>query len=245
MFDAPAGREWTGPFAAVTPAQERARSTPVCTVRRAYGVGRVALALVGVIALLGYFDYVLGFATFAVYNYFSYFTVLSGMAAVVAFVAGAIVAFTRAADPAWLDWFRLLITTYVIVSGIVFLTIVIQSSTRDYTIEVPWSSQLLHFWIPMIALLDWLTDAGKARLPWKTTAWVMLVPGLWGAFTLVRGAIVGWYPYFFLDPAQVSGPGETLLYSLVAVALFTGIAAVLTATSRLPPRPWRHTATAE
>jgi len=191
-------------------------------VRRAYGVGRVVLAVVGVVALLGYFDYVLGFAAFAVYNYFSYFTVLSGMAAVIAFV-------------------RLLITTYIIVSGIVFLTIVIQSSSRDYTIEVPWSSQLLHFWIPSIALLDWLTDAGKTRLPWKTTAWVMLLPGIWGAFTLVRGALVGWYPYFFLDPAQVSGPLETLLYSLVAVVLFTGIAAVLTAMSRRPrrrtPRP--------
>lgn len=226
------------------PATARARTGARFSVRQAFGVGRVVLAVAGVIALLGYFDYVLGFATFAVYNYFSYFTVLSGMGAVVAFVAGAIIAFRRAVDPPWLDWFRLLITTYIIVSGIVFLTIVIQSSSRDYTIEVPWSSQLLHFWIPGIALLDWLTDAGKARLPWKTTAWVMLVPGLWGAFTLVRGALVGWYPYFFLDPAQVSGPLETLLYSLVAVVLFTGIAAVLTATSRLPPRPERRTPTA-
>ncbi len=240
MLVALAGRapgEPSGFSVATAGARTRARFS----VRRAYGVGRVVLAVVGVVALLGYFDYVLGFAAFAVYNYFSYFTVLSGMAAVVAFVAGAIIAFTRAVDPAWLDWFRLLITTYIIVSGIVFLTIVIQSSSRDYTIEVPWSSQLLHFWIPSIALLDWLTDAGKTRLPWKTTAWVMLVPVIWGAFTLVRGALVGWYPYFFLDPAQVSGPLETLLYSLVAVVLFTGIAAVLTAMSRRPrrrtPRP--------
>ncbi|MDJ0324548.1 Pr6Pr family membrane protein [Cryobacterium sp. PH31-AA6] len=217
-----------------------ARSGSRITVRRIYGVGRIGLAATGVAALLGYFEYVLGFATFAIYNYFSYFTVLSGMAAIVAFVAAAIVAFRREVDPPWLDWFRLLITTYIIVSGVVFLTIVIQSSSRAYTIEVPWSSQLLHFWIPSIALLDWLTDAGKARLPWKTTAWVMLVPGIWGAFTLTRGALVGWYPYFFLDPAQVSGPLETVLYSLVAVALFTGIAAALTATTRLPrrvPRP--------
>jgi hypothetical protein len=212
------------------------------TVRRVYGVGRIGLAVTGVAALLGYFEYVLGFATFANYNFFSYFTVLSGMAAVVAFVAAAIVAFRREVDPPWLDWFRLLITTYILVSGIVYLTIVIESSSRAYTIEVPWSSQLLHFWIPVIALLDWLTDAGKARLPWKTTAWVMLVPSIWGAFTLIRGALVGWYPYFFLDPVQVSGPLETMLYSLVAVALFTGTAAALTATTRLrrpvrrPPR---------
>jgi hypothetical protein len=217
-----------------------AHAIELVPVRRVFAVGRLLLALIAVIALLGYFDYVLGFATFAIYNYLSYFTVQSGMAAVVSFVAGAIVAFRQPVDPPWLDWFRLLVTTYILVSGIVFLTIVIQSSSRDYTIEVPWSSQLLHFWIPTIALLDWLTDVGKARLPWKTLAWVLVVPSLWGAFTLIRGSIVGWYPYFFLDPAQVSGPLETVLYCLVAVLLFTGIAAILTATSRLPPRPWRR-----
>ncbi|MBC7442815.1 MAG: Pr6Pr family membrane protein [Ramlibacter sp.] len=226
------------PAAARRPALPRRVGLP--PVRRMFGIGRLLLAATGVVALIGYFDYVLGFATFAIYNYFSYFTVQSGMAAIVAFVAGAVVAFRHVTDPPWLDWFRLLVTTYIMVSGIVFLTIVIQSSSRDYTIEVPWSSQLLHFWIPTIALLDWLTDAGKARLPWKVLAWVLSIPAIWGVFTLVRGSIVGWYPYFFLDPVQVSGPLETVLYCLAAVLLFTGIAAVLIATSRLTPQPWRR-----
>ncbi|TFC93198.1 hypothetical protein E3T28_15380 [Cryobacterium sinapicolor] len=224
------------PAAATHPAlvARAPRTFPVHTVRRGFGIGRLLLAFLGVVALAGYFDYVLGFATFQIANYFSYFTVLSGMAAVVAFVVAAIVAFRHATDPPWLDWFRLLVTTYITVSGIVFLTIVIQSSTRDYTIEVPWSSQLLHFWIPAIALLDWLTDAGKARLPWKILAWILVVPSIWGVFTLIRGSVVGWYPYFFLDPVQVRGPLETAVYCLAALLLFTAIAAVLTATSRLP-----------
>ncbi|WP_134372998.1 Pr6Pr family membrane protein [Cryobacterium sp. M96] len=212
------------------------RTQPVHTVRRGFGIGRLLLAGLGVVALAGYFDYVLGFATFQIYNYFSYFTVQSGMAAIVAFAAAAFVAFRHTTDPPWLNWFRLLVTTYITVSGIVFLTIVIQSSSLDYTIEVPWSSQLLHFWIPTIALLDWLTDAGKARLPWKILVWVLVVPSIWGVFTLIRGSIVGWYPYFFLDPVQVRGPLETVIYCLVALLLFIAIAAVLTATSRLPPR---------
>ena len=228
------------PAAAVRPALSRApRPFPVRTVRRGFGIGRLVLAVVGVVALLGYFDYVLGFATFQIYNYYSYFTVQSAMASVVAFVAAAVAAFRHEIDPPWLDWFRLLVTTYIVVSGIVFLTIVIQSSTRDYTIDVPWSSQLLHFWIPSIAVLDWLMDAGKARLPWKILVWVLVVPAIWGVFTLIRGSVVGWYPYFFLDPVQVSGPLETAIYCLVALLLFTVIAAVLTATSRLPRWAWR------
>jgi hypothetical protein len=207
------------------------------TLRSGYGVGRLLLATAGVVGLIGNYEYVLLFPTFAAYNVFTYFTVQSAIAAVVAFVLGAIVAFRREDDPQWLDLFRALVTTYILVSGIVFLTIVIQSSSRDYSMEVPWPSQVLHFYIPTIALLDWLTDTGKARLSWRFLRWVLPYPLVWGVFTLVRGSAVGWYPYFFLDPAQVSGPVETVLYCLVAVVLFLGIAAVLVATSRLSWRP--------
>jgi hypothetical protein len=207
------------------------------TVRSGYGVGRLLLAAAGIIGLIGNYEYVLLFPTFAPFNVFTYFTVQSAIAAVVAFVLGAIVAFRHERDPHWLDFFRALVTTYILVSGIVFLTIVIQSSSMDYTMEVPWPSQVLHFYIPAVALLDWLTDTGKARLSWRFLRWVMPYPIAWGIFTFIRGPIVGWYPYFFLDPAQVSGPLETLMYCLIAVALFLGIAAVLVATSRLSRRP--------
>jgi len=183
------------------------RTQPVHTVRRGFGIGRLLLAGLGVVALAGYFDYVLGFATFQIYNYFSYFTVQSGMAAIVAFAAAAFVAFRHTTDPPWLNWFRLLVTTYITVSGIVFLTIVIQSSSLDYTIEVPWSSQLLHFWIPTIALLDWLTDAGKARLPWKILVWVLVVPSIWGVHAhprVDRGVV----PVFLPRPGAGARPAR-------------------------------------
>jgi hypothetical protein len=224
-----AGSQWQG---------GRMRGLPVVTRRRVSGVLRLGLAAAETVALLGYFDYVLGFASFAIYNYFSYFTVQSGIAAVFVLTAAGLVALRHSVDPAWLDWIRLLVTSYMVVSGIVYLAIVIESSAHSYRMEVPWSTQLLHFWLPAIALVDWFTDSGKARLPWTTLAWVMLVPALWGAFTLARGAIVRWYPYFFLDPKQVSGPLESLLYCLVAVALFVGIAALLTWSSRGWRAPW-------
>ena len=208
-------------------------SRTVFEVRKVVGVARILLALILITALIGDYDYVLGFATFVTSNFFSYFTVQSAIAAVVLFILAAGIALRRAVDPPWLDIARVLVTSYMVVSGMVFLTIVIQSSTRDYTIDVPWSSQLLHFWIPMLAVLDWLLDFGKARLGWKPLAWVVVYPVLWGAFTLVRGAWVGWYPYFFLDPFQVGGPIETVAYCALALALMTGVAAGLIALTRL------------
>lgn len=208
-------------------------------MRTTFGVVRLLLAGVGIVALTGYFRYVLGFATFAINNFFSYFTVQSGIAAVVVFLTAAIIAFRLEEDPPWLDLLRAMVTTYILVSGIVFAIIVVQSSSVNYTIEVPWSSQLLHYWIPAVALLDWLVDPYTSRVPWRYLGAVLIFPVVWLIYTLIRGPLVGWYPYFFLDSLQVSGPGETVLYCLLVVAIITGIAALLTGATRLRRMPRR------
>ncbi|WP_104135259.1 MULTISPECIES: Pr6Pr family membrane protein [unclassified Cryobacterium] len=215
------------------------------TTRTAFALARLGLAGAGLFALSGYFYYTLGVATFAIANFFSYFTVQSSIAAVAVIVTAAIVALRRPIDPAWLDMLRAMVTTYILVSGVVYGIIVWQSSGANYSIEVPWSSRLLHFIIPALALIDWMVDPFKARLPWKYLGWAIVFPIVWLVFTLIRGPIVGWYPYFFLDARQVSGPGETVFYCLIIVAIITGIAALLTWITRLKrmPRhllpPWR------
>ncbi|MGO4103428.1 Pr6Pr family membrane protein [Leifsonia sp. YAF41] len=207
------------------------------SVRQGFGIGRLVLACAGVVGLIGNFDYVLGFKSFGANNFFSYFTIQSAMAAVVMFTLAAIVAFRRREDPPWLDVLRTLVTTYIIVSGIVFAVMVVESSSRAYRIDVPWSDQLLHFWIPAFALLDWLFDPHKNRMRWRLLGWVVIYPLVWGVFTLIRGAQVGWYPYFFLDGSQVS-VAETVIYCLMCLAIIVGVTALLVATSRLRLSPW-------
>ncbi|TFD05487.1 MULTISPECIES: Pr6Pr family membrane protein [unclassified Cryobacterium] len=205
--------------------------------RTAFGVARLGLTAVELVALIGYFQYTLGVTTFAIANFFSYFTVQSAIASIFVFVAAAVVALRRSTDPAWLDMLRAMVTTYILVSGVVYGIIVWQSSSANYSIEVPWSSQLLHFVIPVLALIDWIVDPFKARLPWRYLGWAIVFPVFWLVFTLLRGPIVGWYPYFFLDARQVSGPGETVFYCLIIVVIITSIAALLTWITRLKRMP--------
>ena len=213
--------------------------------RTAFGLARLGLTTAGLVALVGYFQYTLGVATFAIANFFSYFTVQSAIVSVAVFLTAAVVALRRPSDPAWLDLLRAVVTTYILVSGVVYGIIVWQSSAANYSIEVPWSSQLLHFVIPTFALIDWIVDPFKARIPWKYLGWGIVFPVVWLVYTLVRGPIVGWYPYFFLDARQVSGPAETVFYCLIVVVIITGIAALLIGITRLKrtPRhllpPWR------
>jgi hypothetical protein len=203
--------------------------------RRWLGVFRLLIATIEVVALFGNFEYVLGFRFFATANFFSYFTIQSAMAAVVVLGIAAGFALFAPSDPAWLGILRTIIMVYLLVSGIVFGLIVAQASTRDYRVDVPWSDALLHFVVPALAVTAWVSDsviAVNPRVPWSTVGWVLVYPSLWLVYTLLRGADVGWYPYFFLDAAQVDGPVGVALYCALVVVIFLVLTAVLVAVNR-------------
>ncbi|WP_022891485.1 Pr6Pr family membrane protein [Agromyces subbeticus] len=203
--------------------------------RRALGVFRLLVAVLEIAALVGNFQYVLGFRLFATANFFSYFTVQSAFAAVVTLgIAGAFALFAPR-DPAWLGVLRTMVTVYVLVSGIVFAIIVAQASTRDYRMDVPWSDTVLHFVVPALAVAAWTADSIMAvnpRVPWSTAGWVLVFPSIWLVYTLLRGADIGWYPYFFLDEAQVGGPVGVAIYCLLVLVIFVSLTAGLVAINR-------------
>ncbi|GAA4369935.1 Pr6Pr family membrane protein [Agromyces bauzanensis] len=208
--------------------------------RRALGVFRVAVAVVEIVAIVGNYQYVLGFRSFATANFFSYFTVQSAFAAVATLLIAGAFALLAPSDPPWLGILRTIVTVYVLASGIVFGLIVSQASTRDYRVDVPWSDTLLHFVVPGLAVLAWTSDSViglNPRVPWSTVGWVLVYPSIWLAYTLVRGADVGWYPYFFLDVAQVDGPVGVALYCALVLVIFVMLTAALVAINR---RLWRR-----
>ena len=210
-------------------------SAPGMRARRSLGVFRVLIAVVEVIALVGNFEYVLGFRFFATANFFSYFTVQSAMLAVATLCIAAAYALLAPNDPPWLGILRTMVTAYLLVSGLVFALIVAQASSRDYRVDVPWSDTLLHFVVPALAVVAWTADSIMAvnpRVPWSTVGWVLVYPSLWLPYTLVRGADVGWYPYFFLDEAQVGGVGGVAAYCALVLVIFVAITAVLVAINR-------------
>ena len=203
--------------------------------RRGLGIFRVLIAATEVVALVGNFEYVLGFRFFATANFFSYFTIQSAMLAVVTLGIAAGYALFAPNDPPWLGILRTMVTAYLLVSGIVFALIVSQASTRDYRVDVPWSDTLLHWVVPALAVIAWTADSIMAvnpPVPWSTVGWVLVYPSSWLAYTLVRGADLGWYPYFFLDEAQVGGALGVAAYCALVLVIFVLITALLVAINR-------------
>lgn len=201
---------------------------------RLFGIVRLIAAAVGVTALVANFQYVLGFSTFATVNYFSYFTQQSNMANVAVLAVSGVLTFRGRSDPRWFAALHALVTCYVMVSGIVFAVIVSQSASHHYSLAFPPSSQVLHFWLAGYVLLDWVLAPGRTVVRWRTLWLVLVYPLIWGWFTLTRGREVRWYPYFFLDPAQVS-PSQFQLYNGIVLVIFVAVLSALIGLSRVRP----------
>ena len=58
---------------------------------------------------------------------------------------------------------------------------------------------LLHVVVPLLAVAGWLLFGPRPRVTLGALLWTVAWPVAWLAYTLVRGAFTGFYPYPFLD----------------------------------------------
>jgi hypothetical protein len=203
--------------------------------RTVVGLARISAALAGIVALVARFIYGLGFHTFVSADYFGYLTMQSNIALVAVHAVGGGLALRGRDETRRFSTLRCAVTCFVLVAGVVFGILASQAPTLGYRLEVPWSDQVLHFFLPTFTLVDWLVSPGRQPVRWRTLALIVGYPVVWGIGTVLRGRMVGWYPYFFLDPAQAGYPVSFLLYSGGALGLFALVGAGLIAATRTSP----------
>ena len=90
------------------------------------------------------------------------------------------------------------------------------------------ADNLLHTIVPILAMIGWLVF-GPRRLTSRPILWLSAVFPLFVLciFTLIRGAIVGWYPYPFID-VNVLGNDRVFVNCVWIAVLYLGVAAALT-----------------
>ena len=155
-------------------------------------------------------------------DYFSYFTVLSNLFAATLLLYGALRPARERSG--MVELLRGAAVVYILTTGIVYL-VLLSGKAPAY----PWVNAILHYLMPVAVTLDWLLDPPRLRLDFaRTVVLWMAFPLLYILYTLVRGAIVDWYPYLFVNPHRGGG------YLLVAgdcLAVGIGIVALIAATT--------------
>lgn len=163
-------------------------------------------------------------------NFFSFFTILSNILVVSVFAA---VAFGRGSGlAAWLVRPRTMAgaALYIGVTGLVYVLIL-------RTIWEPQGWQLaadsiLHYAMPAAYLAFWAVFAPRGRLAPRDVPALLVFPFAYAAYSLVRGPLVQWYPYPFLDLDRLGVAAVALNVGLL-VAGFALFAAMLIAFDRL------------
>lgn len=171
-------------------------------------------------------------ASAVVANFFSYFTVQSNLLSVVVLAASAVTLLRTGRDGPRLAVVRVMAATYMGTTGVVF-NLLLRGIDTTPGLIVPWSNEVLHVVGPILVVADWLLAPGRRRLEWRALLAVVAYPIVWAVYTLVRGPIVGWYPYPFLDPSLApTGYASVAFYVVLIAAIIGGIGALLVLENR-------------
>jgi len=158
------------------------------------------------------------------WRFVGFFTILANLG--VAAIASAIIF----GGPAWLagQLARLMGLTSIATVGIVYSLLL-----RSLWSPQGWqkaADMVLHDVTPILFLILWAVMPHGA-LRWSDLKWALLPPALYLAYALARGALDGWYAYWFLDPSSQNF-GHLVLGMLGVLAVFAFVAVLAIAADR-------------
>lgn len=136
-------------------------------------------------------------------NFFSFFTIQSNLFAVAVLLSSAL-GLTERWRPATVDLIRGAAVVYMATTGVVYGLLLV-GYTEQLDTNVVWADTVVHRLMPIVLVADWLIAPPRTRLTLRRALVWIWYPVLFVGYSLIRGPLVEWYPYPFLDPGLVGG----------------------------------------
>ncbi|SDT35724.1 hypothetical protein SAMN04488543_3921 [Friedmanniella luteola] len=162
----------------------------------------------------------------------SYFTILSNLLVLATTVAAA--RDPHVDGPVW-RVLRLDAVVAITITGIVhwfLLRPLLDLAGWSYAVD-----KLLHVAVPLLAVVGWVLFGPRRRVDRRVVLLALVYPFVWLFYTLVVGALTGWYPYPFLDVGANGAAAVTVAALGIAVFLFALSALVWWLDRLLGPAP--------
>jgi len=160
-------------------------------------------------------------ASYSKVNFFSYFTNLSNLFAALVLLMSIVHRSRRSAS---LDTWRFISSVNMAVVGITFVALLRDVDLGDLR---PWVNVVCHYVMPVAVVADWFLEPPVERLGTRRAAMALLFPALYFLYVMVRGQNTGWYPYPFLNPANVGGYAGVAMYFAGIFVTFLVVGGVL------------------
>ncbi|GAA2008883.1 Pr6Pr family membrane protein [Nakamurella flavida] len=194
-----------------------AGADPTAGRRRVTVVAKVLFALLGFSALVTEVATLVARNRFVPGDFFSYFTVESNALAVASLLVSGF-ALAQGRSSHGLDLFRGAVTFCMTTTLLIFIVLLSGYPASTLT-AVPWDNTVLHYLMPIAVIADWLFASRVGAIPLRRALLWLLLPLLYLVYSLIRGPIVDWYPYPFMDPSVRGYSGVAITSVVLAVVL--------------------------
>ena len=157
-------------------------------------------------------------------KFFSFFTILTNILAAATLLVPLIAPQSSVGRFLARPSVRTAVTGYIIIVGVVYYLLLAGLSQRQ-----GWPmfyEYMLHYVTPPLFVLDWLLFVPKQNLNWRVGLSAMGFPLAYLVWTLAHGAVSGWYPYPFVDVAELGYP-RALANIAGLVLVFLGLEVTL------------------
>ena len=149
-------------------------------------------------------------------RFFSYFTITTNIIVATTLTAIAFFRVTRFGRFASKPSTQAAVASYITIVGAVYSLFL-----RSVWDPAGWQAvadHALHDVMPLLTVLYWFVFAPKAGIVLRDLAKWLIYPIVYIVYSLVRGAFVGWYPYWFVDVTQFGYPKSLAHTGFVLIA---------------------------
>ena len=183
----------------------------------------VSIAIIAWFALIAQFYLILqstgqtGFSTIkTIVNFFSYFTILSNLLVAVCLTTSLLSPSSGLGSFFSKVTVQSAIAVYIFIVGLVYNLVlrgIVTLTGLGWVVD-----NMLHVVVPVLFVLYWFIYTTKGALHWKNIILWLLFPVFYLTYSLLRGAVVDWYPYPFIHADKLGYTKVLINCLLVALA---------------------------
>jgi hypothetical protein len=162
-------------------------------------------------------------------NFFSYFTILCNLLIALCTFCISVIPTSRAGAFFSILSVQTSIALYIFIVALVYNLVlrgIWQLTGWDLILD-----NMLHVVNPILYILYWVFCRQKGQLKWSNALSWIVFPFLYLVYSLIRGAIIGWYPYPFLNALKF-GYGKVILNIGIMLLVFCVAGFILIAITR-------------
>jgi len=152
-------------------------------------------------------------------EYFSYFTIISCLLTAVVLTLSAIQLTRGQAETKLLSLSRLTMAVSMVIVGVIYNGFLRGGDPDPRDVGYAWPvlpNEVVHTYGPILIFIEWMLTRTTIALQIKQAFWVLVYPFAWLGFSIIKGIITGWWPYWFIDPQYGIGTQATWIV-LIAV----------------------------